>query len=253
MAKNLNSCECASSTFRYNAPRVLKRSLPTRVESSLRSLCSYPDPGLSSLFSHISTGANGYLVRLVRLVRTFLHRDQQGERDRNTSTTIPRATALKASGYHAIKPASALSASRPPSPSGAAAGAFHSFHAFFSIFRGSLGTFTTSFLAYLASRSIFFPHESAGRGAYLSFLSQSAFFFREMRRQAATLFGDNSLTALGGKRPVYFTEVVWCGEVFVGGTGTLNSAESQKSQLSLSTKSPQFFRTTSSDDRGRPI
>jgi beta-lactamase class A len=36
---------------------------------------------------------------------------------------------------------------------------------------------STSFLAYLASRSIFFPHESAGRGAYLSFLSQSAFFF----------------------------------------------------------------------------
>src|ERR1700677_2362163 len=35
-----------------------------------------------------------------------------------------------------------------------------------------------SFLAYLAFRSIFFPHESAGRGAYLSFLSQSAFFFR---------------------------------------------------------------------------
>jgi hypothetical protein len=32
-----------------------------------------------------------------------------------------------------------------------------------------------SFLAY---RSIFFPNESAGRGAYLSFLSQSAFFFR---------------------------------------------------------------------------
>ena len=30
-----------------------------------------------------------------------------------------------------------------------------------------------SFLAY---RSIFFPHGSAGRGAYLSFLSQSAFF-----------------------------------------------------------------------------
>ena len=43
---------------------------------------------------------------------------------------------------------------------------------------------STSYLAYLASRSIFFPHESAGRGAYLSFLSQSAFFFREMRRQA---------------------------------------------------------------------
>jgi hypothetical protein len=190
MAKNLNSCECASSTFRYNAPRVLKRSLPTRVESSLRSLCSYPDPGLSSLsslFSHISTGANGYLVRFVR---TFLHRDQQGGRDRDTSTAIPRATALKASGYHAIKPASALSALRPPPPSGAAAGAFHSFHAFFSNFMGNLGTFTTSYLAYLAylaSRSIFFPHESAGRGAYLSFLSQSAFFFRKaLRRQNAT-------------------------------------------------------------------
>jgi hypothetical protein len=40
------------------------------------------------------------------------------------------------------------------------------------------------FLAYLASRSIFFLHESAGRGALYLFLSQSAFFFREMRRQA---------------------------------------------------------------------
>jgi hypothetical protein len=39
-----------------------------------------------------------------------------------------------------------------------------------------------SFLAYLAFRSIFFPHESAGRGAYLSFLSQSAFFFRKALR-----------------------------------------------------------------------
>jgi hypothetical protein len=64
---------------------------------------------------------------------------------------------------------------------------------------------------------------------------------------------DNSLTALGGKRPVYFTEVVWWGEVSVDGTGTLNSAGSQKSQLRLSTKSPQFFRTTSSDGRGRSI
>ena len=36
------------------------------------------------------------------------------------------------------------------------------------------------FLAYLAFRSIFLPHESAGRGAYLSFLSQSAFFFRKL-------------------------------------------------------------------------
>jgi hypothetical protein len=39
-----------------------KRSLATRVESSLRSPCSYPDPGLSSLSSlssHISTGATG--------------------------------------------------------------------------------------------------------------------------------------------------------------------------------------------------
>src|ERR1700678_955398 len=46
--------------LRYNAPRVLKRSLATRVESSLRSRCSYPDPrlnSLSSLSSHISTGA----------------------------------------------------------------------------------------------------------------------------------------------------------------------------------------------------
>ncbi len=34
------------------------------------------------------------------------------------------------------------------------------------------------FLAYPAFRSIFFAHESAGRGAYLSFLSQSAFFSR---------------------------------------------------------------------------
>ena len=39
-----------------------------------------------------------------------------------------------------------------------------------------------SFLAYLASRSIFFRHENAGRGAYLSFLSQSAFFFRKALR-----------------------------------------------------------------------
>jgi hypothetical protein len=37
-----------------------------------------------------------------------------------------------------------------------------------------------AFLAYLASRSIFFRHESAGRGPYLSFLSQSAFFFAMM-------------------------------------------------------------------------
>jgi hypothetical protein len=36
--------------------------------------------------------------------------------------------------------------------------------------------------AFLALRSIFFPHESAGRGAYLSFLSQSAFFFRKALR-----------------------------------------------------------------------
>jgi hypothetical protein len=39
-----------------------------------------------------------------------------------------------------------------------------------------------TFPAYLAYRSIFFPHESASRGAYLSFLSQSAFFFREALR-----------------------------------------------------------------------
>jgi hypothetical protein len=39
-----------------------------------------------------------------------------------------------------------------------------------------------SFLAYLAFRSIFFPHESAGRGAYLSFLSPSPFFFRKALR-----------------------------------------------------------------------
>jgi hypothetical protein len=39
-----------------------------------------------------------------------------------------------------------------------------------------------TFLAYLAFRSIFFPHESAGQGAYLSFLSQSAFFFRKPLR-----------------------------------------------------------------------
>ena len=38
---------------------------------------------------------------------------------------------------------------------------------------------TRPFLAYLAFRSIFLPHESAGWGAYLSFLSQSAFFFSE--------------------------------------------------------------------------
>jgi hypothetical protein len=37
-----------------------------------------------------------------------------------------------------------------------------------------------SFLAY---RSIFFPNEGAGRGAYLSFLSQSAFFFRKALRR----------------------------------------------------------------------
>jgi hypothetical protein len=36
-----------------------------------------------------------------------------------------------------------------------------------------------SFLAYLAYRAIFFQDENAGRGAYLSFLSQSAFFFRK--------------------------------------------------------------------------
>jgi hypothetical protein len=210
MAKNLNSCECASSTCRYNAPRVLKRSLPTRVESSLRSLCSYPDPGLSSLsslFSHISTGANGYLVRFVRLVRTFLHRDQQGGRDRDTSTAIPRATALKASGYHAIKPASALSALRPPPPSGAAAGAFHSFHAFLSNFMGNLGTFTTSYLAYLAFRSIFFPHESAGRGAYLSFLSQNAFFFRKAlrSRERNEVIQESPKTTYRGVKPVPFS------------------------------------------------
>jgi hypothetical protein len=35
-----------------------------------------------------------------------------------------------------------------------------------------------AYLAYLAFLSIFFQHESDGRGAYLSFLSQSAFFFR---------------------------------------------------------------------------
>ena len=38
------------------------------------------------------------------------------------------------------------------------------------------------FLAYLAFRSIFLPHESAGWGAYLSFLSQSAFFFQKALR-----------------------------------------------------------------------
>jgi hypothetical protein len=37
-----------------------------------------------------------------------------------------------------------------------------------------------TFLAYLAYRSIFFLHASAGQGAYLSFLSQSAFFFRKL-------------------------------------------------------------------------
>jgi hypothetical protein len=36
-----------------------------------------------------------------------------------------------------------------------------------------------AFLAYLAFHSIFFQHENAGRGAYRSFLSQSAFFFRK--------------------------------------------------------------------------
>jgi hypothetical protein len=40
---------------------------------------------------------------------------------------------------------------------------------------------STSYLAYLAYLATLFPHESVGRGAYLSFLSQSAFFFREMR------------------------------------------------------------------------
>ena len=39
-----------------------------------------------------------------------------------------------------------------------------------------------TFLAFLAYRSIFFLHESPGRGAYLSFLSQSAFFFRKALR-----------------------------------------------------------------------
>jgi hypothetical protein len=34
--------------------------------------------------------------------------------------------------------------------------------------------------SFLAFRSIFFWHESAGRGAYPSFLSQSAFFFRKL-------------------------------------------------------------------------
>jgi hypothetical protein len=59
VAKNLNSCECASSNFPVQRSAFSKRSLATRVESSLRSPCSYPDPGLSSLSSHISTGATG--------------------------------------------------------------------------------------------------------------------------------------------------------------------------------------------------
>src|ERR1700728_767029 len=48
-----------------------------------------------------------------------------------------------------------------------------------SAVRPSKPRISRSYLSYLAFRSIFFPHQSAGRGAYLSYLSQSAFFFRE--------------------------------------------------------------------------
>ena len=42
----------------------------------------------------------------------------------------------------------------------------------------SVGSQTnTSYLAYLAYRSIFFPHERAGRGAYLSFSHKVNSFF----------------------------------------------------------------------------
>jgi hypothetical protein len=42
------------------------------------------------------------------------------------------------------------------------------------------GLHRETFVAYLAFRSIFSPQESADTGAYLSFLSQSAFFFGKL-------------------------------------------------------------------------
>jgi hypothetical protein len=58
-----------------------------------------------------------------------------------------------------------------------------------------------SFLAYLAFHSIFFQHESDGRGAYLSFLSQSALFFRKaLRSQPRTARANKEfLSAVGVK------------------------------------------------------
>ena len=50
--KTLSSARAFPRLSGTALPLGLKPSLPTRLESSLRSLCSYPDPGLSSLSSH---------------------------------------------------------------------------------------------------------------------------------------------------------------------------------------------------------
>jgi hypothetical protein len=104
--KTLSSARAFPRLSGTALPLGLKPSLPTRLESSLRSLCSYPDPGLSSLSSHFfAQGSTGIAKQ------KYLCGDYKGNGPPSVSGIVHPSCPRRR-------------------PNGTAAGAFHALFAF---------------------------------------------------------------------------------------------------------------------------